>query len=134
MIFDVGANQGIYSLAGLASAPTATVHAFEPTPQIAEQLKRTAELNKLARLNVNEVAVSNRTGTASLVQYRGGDGANGGMNFLATVKPNGVEALDRRNRSSTESRPNAVSVGADILVFPKCTKHLCKPFSKINHP
>jgi hypothetical protein len=33
VIFDVGANAGIFSLAALAVQPDATVHAFEPTPR-----------------------------------------------------------------------------------------------------
>src|ERR1700757_2652379 len=36
-IFDVGANAGIYSLAALAAQPQATVHAFEPTREIARK-------------------------------------------------------------------------------------------------
>ena len=35
VIFDVGANAGIYSLAALACEPNVTVYAFEPTPEIA---------------------------------------------------------------------------------------------------
>ena len=34
VIFDVGANAGIYSLAALALQPDATVHAFEPTRKL----------------------------------------------------------------------------------------------------
>ena len=33
VIFDVGANAGIFSLAALAVQRDATVHAFEPTPR-----------------------------------------------------------------------------------------------------
>jgi tRNA1(Val) A37 N6-methylase TrmN6 len=43
VIFDVGANSGIYSLAALASQPNAVVHAFEPTPEIATRLRRSDE-------------------------------------------------------------------------------------------
>src|SRR5262249_58041931 len=39
VIFDVGANFGIYSLAALASQPNAVVHAFEATPEIAGRLR-----------------------------------------------------------------------------------------------
>lgn len=47
VIFDVGANSGIYSLEALASQPDAIVHAFEPTPEIASRLRETAALNRL---------------------------------------------------------------------------------------
>lgn len=81
VIFDVGANLGIYSLAALASEANATVHAFEPTPEIADQLRKVAELNGL-RLRVYEMAVSSKTGHAKLNRYRGDLGTNSGMNFV----------------------------------------------------
>ena len=34
VVLDVGANAGIYSLAALAIQPDATVHVFEPTPEL----------------------------------------------------------------------------------------------------
>ena len=83
MIFDVGANQGIYIVA-LAASLHATSHAFEPTPRIAAALRRTAELNGLGGLRVNEVAVFDGTGEARLIEYGGSDGLNGGMNYLAS--------------------------------------------------
>ena len=83
VIFDIGANAGIYSLAALASNPDADVYAFEPTPQIADRLRSTVALNGLARLHVEEMAVSDATGNKTLRRCRGGQGAdNGGMNFL----------------------------------------------------
>jgi FkbM family methyltransferase len=81
-IFDVGANVGIFSFAALAAEPNATVHAFEPTPEIACQLREAAELNRLCKLNVHDVAVSSINGHARLNRYRGHKGTNGGMNFI----------------------------------------------------
>jgi FkbM family methyltransferase len=83
VIFDVGANSGIYSLAALASQPNAVVHAFEPTPEIAARLRQTAQLNRLDNLIVHEVAVMRSSGKAMLRRYRGGSGANEGMNYIA---------------------------------------------------
>jgi tRNA1(Val) A37 N6-methylase TrmN6 len=57
IVLDVGANAGIYSLAALASQREATVHAFEPSPEIAARLRATAKLNGLENLYVHEVAV-----------------------------------------------------------------------------
>jgi FkbM family methyltransferase len=82
VIFDVGANLGIYSFAGLDAAPQATVHAFEPTPEIARQLREAAQLNGLSNLNVHQVAVSSRNGPAKLNRWRGEFGSNGGMNYV----------------------------------------------------
>ena len=82
IIFDVGANSGIYSLAALAIEPDATIHAFEPTPEIAARLRETADLNGLKQLHVHEVAVSSVNGHATLRRCRGDMGTNEGMNFI----------------------------------------------------
>jgi FkbM family methyltransferase len=88
-VFDVGANAGIYSLAALAVEPRADVHAFEPTPEIANRLRATAKLNRLDRLHVHELAVSFQSGTATLNRCRGELGANEGMNFISNAKVTG---------------------------------------------
>jgi|ERR1035441_4772940 FkbM family methyltransferase len=82
VIFDVGSNAGIYSLAALAVQPDVTVHAFEPTPEIAARLRETAGLNGLDRLYVHEVAVSSQNGSATLKRCRGDLGTNEGMNYI----------------------------------------------------
>jgi FkbM family methyltransferase len=82
VIFDVGANFGIYSLAALASQPNAIVHAFEPTPEIAATLRQTAQLNHLDNLIVHEIAVTNQGGQAILRRCRGDSGINEGMNYI----------------------------------------------------
>ena len=88
-ILDVGANAGIYSLAALAIQPDANVHAFEPTPEIANRLRATAKLNRLDHLYVHEAAVSKRAGAATLRRFRGELGTNEGMNF---VSEGGIDA------------------------------------------
>ena len=82
VVFDVGASFGIYSLAALASQPDAIVHAFEPTPEIADRLRETARLNCLDNLIVHQFAVSNRSGQAALRRFRGERGTNAGMNYI----------------------------------------------------
>jgi FkbM family methyltransferase len=85
VVFDIGANAGIYSLAAAAAQPQATIHAFEPTPEIAERLRNTAASNGLHRVHVHEVAVSTQTGSANLVRFRGDLGTNGGTNYITTT-------------------------------------------------
>ena len=89
-VFDVGANGGIYSLAALAAEPTASVHAFEPTPEIAERLRQTAQLNRLATLRVHQTAVSDQDGTALLRRCGADVGGNEGMNYVV-ADPGGAE-------------------------------------------
>lgn len=81
VIFDVGANAGVYSLAAGAANPAAQIHAFEPTPEIAARLEAARQGNGLARLTVVEAAVSDSVGQAELVRCDGGSD-NGGMNFI----------------------------------------------------
>jgi FkbM family methyltransferase len=83
-IFDVGANAGIYSLAALAVQPHASVHAFEPTPEIAAKLRETAIMNGLDHLYVHEMAVLSKNGQATLRRFRGESGTNEGMNFITS--------------------------------------------------
>lgn len=85
MIFDVGANAGIFSLAALAVQHDATVHAFEPTPEIASRLRDTAAMNRLDGLHVHEVAVYSENGIAALRRFRGETGTNEGMNYITTA-------------------------------------------------
>jgi FkbM family methyltransferase len=96
VVLDVGANAGIYSLAALAVQSDATIHAFEPTPEIANRLRATAKLNGLQHLYVHEVAVSRRGGTATLKRFRGELGTNEGTNF---VSEDGVDADGEKVRT-----------------------------------
>jgi len=83
VFFDVGANVGIYSLVALSVQRDATVHAFEPTAQIASRLRQNAALNELHQLHVHQVAVSSSNGHAVLRRLRGSSRDNGGMNFIS---------------------------------------------------
>jgi FkbM family methyltransferase len=65
VVFDVGANTGIYALAAHAANPRAKVHAFEPLPAIAARLSENAALNQFNTI-VHTVAVSDQTGTAAI--------------------------------------------------------------------
>jgi FkbM family methyltransferase len=81
VIFDVGSNAGIYSLAAVAANGQAVVHAFEPTPEIAERLRETVALNEINSLHVHELAVAEHPGKAALKRCSGG-GDNDGMNYI----------------------------------------------------
>ena len=67
----------------LAVQPDVSVHAFEPTPEIAARLRRMAALNDLQNLKVHDVAVVYcETTEVSLNRCRGEFGSNDGMNFI----------------------------------------------------
>jgi len=63
VIFDLGANTGVYSLIAKAVQPEADVHAFEPVHRVFEKLVDNVRLNSYA-ITCYEQAVSDRNGKA----------------------------------------------------------------------
>ena len=132
VIFDVGANVGIYSLAAISANPGAKLHAFEPTPEIAEQLRRTKALNALTNLVIAETAVCDTSGQARLVRCDGGEG-NGGMNFIVEIdsvsdsdlvestslddycRRNGIDRIDLMKVDVQGFEPDVLRGASDLL-------------------
>lgn len=65
VIFDVGANTGLFAVAAKAASPQAEVHAFEPLPAIADRLRANVALNGFD-VTVHAAAVSDQDGTAEI--------------------------------------------------------------------
>lgn len=65
VIFDVGANSGLYAIAAAAANPHASIHAFEPMPKIAKLLQDNADLNRFD-IKVHASAASDCAGTAQI--------------------------------------------------------------------
>ncbi len=67
VVLDVGANIGYFSVifASLVGR-SGQVHSFEPTPVLAQRVRVNVSLNGFEHVRVNEVAVSNVSGTADL--------------------------------------------------------------------
>ncbi|WP_224269754.1 FkbM family methyltransferase [Haloprofundus salinisoli] len=64
VVYDVGANTGVYSLAVAAVEPTARVVAFEPNPDVAAQLRTNVDRNGFGdRVAVREEGVGEETET-----------------------------------------------------------------------
>lgn len=64
VIFDVGANNGVYALISKAVNPSAKVYAFEPIDRIYEKLVYNTQLNKYDIVCL-QCGVSNENGTAT---------------------------------------------------------------------
>lgn len=62
VIFDVGANTGMYGLIAKAVNKNSKVFAFEPSPKIFRKLKTNVELNRYD-IVLEQLAISNSTGT-----------------------------------------------------------------------
>jgi FkbM family methyltransferase len=106
LIFDVGANLGVYSLLAANANPCARIHAFEPTPEIFRIFRQNPELNNFRNIEINPVAVGKSNGTAVLHQCSGVDGTNEGMNFI--------------------SKPSEVAVGSEMAVPVISLKTYCE--------
>ena len=65
VILDVGANTGIYSLISKTVNPKAEVYAFEPMPDVYQQLETNEKLNNFG-IHCLELAASNENGTADI--------------------------------------------------------------------
>ncbi len=63
VIFDIGANTGVYSLIAKAVRPQSTVYAFEPVSRVFNRLNENIALNKFD-ITAVEKAASNADGTA----------------------------------------------------------------------
>ncbi|MBL7848370.1 MAG: FkbM family methyltransferase [Cyclobacteriaceae bacterium] len=65
IIFDIGANTGIFSLVAKAVNPPAEVYSFEPVERVYRKLKRNIEVNQF-NVVAEQLGVSNRTGSATI--------------------------------------------------------------------
>jgi FkbM family methyltransferase len=73
VFYDVGANVGFYSLlASEVVGPRGLVFAFEPLPRNVAYLKKHLELNRVANVDVLELALGEQTGIASFTSEPSG--------------------------------------------------------------
>ncbi len=66
VVFDVGANIGLYTLAAAAVNPTVEIHAFEPEESVRSSLKRSIKVNGFRNIHVHDIAVGASDGMISL--------------------------------------------------------------------
>ena len=88
IIFDIGANVGIYTLLAAVANPYGVVHAFEPTPVITDILRSNIQLNELKNVRVNQMGITDKRGTAFLYLTQGDSQDNEGMNFVVYTSNN----------------------------------------------
>lgn len=75
VFYDIGANVGFFTvIAAAVSGPRGRVLAFEPVPENARLVRRNAELNGFATVEVHEVAIARTSGEGELLlaEYAGG--------------------------------------------------------------
>jgi FkbM family methyltransferase len=102
VVFDVGANQGIYACAFAALVGSSgRVVAFEPQDYAITALRNNVRLNKFDQITVQQAAVSDREGSAVLDVSHGAVSASivrdfGGRNDAATVPTVTLAAVAER--------------------------------------
>lgn len=64
VFFDIGSNEGIYSIAALRANSKFRVHCFEPVPDTATCLRSNLALNGVCVEKLNQLAISSETGQA----------------------------------------------------------------------
>jgi FkbM family methyltransferase len=86
VIFDVGANTGIYSVVAQAVNPNAQIHAFEPNARVFEDLIGNVRVNGF-RIVCHCKAVSNFDGTTTFYEVTDRSGYSSSLNgdFLAST-------------------------------------------------
>ena len=75
VVYDVGANMGLYGQLAASMFSPLIVHSFEPTPSSAEVARRISVRNRLA-VTVHQVAASDEVGHAVLHLSPGSDASN----------------------------------------------------------
>jgi FkbM family methyltransferase len=96
-VFDIGAHIGSFAMNVAALHPQSRVECFEPSAETARYLRRNVEQNDLgARINVHEVALADKEGTALLDDNDGGSVHNGLIQEDRRLV-DGADALDRRH-------------------------------------
>jgi len=123
--FDIGAGCGLFSIAAARKFPgeTESIYAFEPCRSTFFTLQRNLLLNKLANVRTWRLALSDRTGDASLLRKDALDALED-LDYSAAEAPPG-EAVETLTLDEFVARENVSRVdvmrvegqGAELLVF-----------------
>jgi len=112
-VLDIGANIGIYSLLSAKRlGGTGAVHAFEPTPFVADRLRDNIRLNDFQNVRVNQMALSDRAGTARFYLHEEAD-----CSSLGAVSSNSIEvdtmSLDEYVRRAGLDRVHLIKIDVE---------------------
>ena len=134
VVMDLGANIGIHSLLSAKYVGEhGAVHAFEPTPRTFEQLRANVELNGFTCVQLNQLAVADKSGTSTFYLY-----SQCGMNSMRRQDWVGkpleqivVEtvSLDEYVQAKNLQRVDLLKIdveGAELLVLKGARSLLCR--------
>ena len=129
-VLDIGANIGLYSLLSAKRLDgSGVVHAFEPTPFVARRLRDNVRLNRFQNVIVNQIALSDRAGTAEFYVHEEAD-----CSSLGAVSSNRIEvqtmSLDEYLRRAAIERVDLIKIdveGAEVKVLRGAQVLLSRP-------
>lgn len=110
VMWDVGANIGIYSVLLAAAAPRGHVEAFEPVPDSHQRLLHNIAANGLPNVTVHNVALSDRAGTAQMAVHPDAHGCD----QIGEVGE-GAQALDVTTLTGDEFLTTSASGDPDLV-------------------
>lgn len=87
IVFDIGANNGFFTVYAGLKARSGRIIAFEPVKELFEKIRANIKLNKLTNVSVENVAVSNK---------------NTFEKFFISKEHNGFHSMFRRNDSDEQ--------------------------------
>lgn len=132
VVWDVGANIGMYSVFGGLKATKGSVISFEPHPQNANRIKENISLNRIENVNIKRAALGAEDGSAQL--YTHGDEVGGGQHSLVD-HGDGVADVDLIQGDSVGgSTPNVIKIdveGAELNVLDGMVETLPKDSCRV---
>lgn len=93
VIFDIGANTGVYSLVAKILNTNSKIYAFEPVPRIHKKMRRNFDKNNI-EVRCEYYAISNKTATAILYDPMGENVTSVAVNKNLTGRDSGFEKLE----------------------------------------
>lgn len=116
IIFDIGANTGVYSLIAKTVNVNCEVFAFEPQPNIYDSLQSNANLNKF-NIYCEQIALSNANGKASFFNY--GDSAFSGNTTAGSLnqkhRPNDQHSIIVKCQTLSDYIENKKIINIDLI-------------------
>lgn len=142
VVYDVGANTGLYSLFAAPECPDGRVIAFEPYPPNVELCERDVARNGFSNIEVVDVALSDAVGHTAFSQPKEPDVGYGSASIEAETSAGSVEVPtttgDRLIADGEIPPPNVVKIDvegaeplvveglADALSAPSCRAVFCE--------
>jgi FkbM family methyltransferase len=110
VMLDVGANYGYYAITiAVHLRQNCTVHAFEPNPPVFDRLRRNLQLNSSTAVIAHQVGLSDREGTAAMVETAGHSGAT----WLCPGDAVAVTMVDRFAEQTPLSSVHLIKIDAE---------------------